>query len=324
MSDAASTNRNYKDSLFRMIFREKEKLLNLYNAINGTHYTDPEELVVTTIEDVLYMGLKNDVSFLIDDVLNLYEHQSTWNPNMPLRGFFYISSLYQGHIKSNDLDLYSTVLLKLPTPRYIVFYNGTKDEPDRTRMQLSDSFIKKDGEPCVECTALMLNINHGHNRELMTACRELYEYAYFVEKVREFLKDGLTRDAAIDRAVEHCIEAGILKDFLILHRAEVKDVILTEYDEKRHERTLIEQGIEIGKEQGIEIGKEQGIVIGKGQGVEIGKAEKATEIATNMLNDGIPPEKVKQYANLNDKQWADVLKGAGLSDSLAITLHLTE
>ena len=138
--------------------------------------------------------------------------------------------------------------------------------------------------------------------------------------------------AAIDRAVEHCIEAGILKDFLILHRAEVKDVILTEYDEKRHERTLIdqgieigkEQGIEIGKEQGIEIGKEQGIVIGKGQGVEIGKAEKATEIATNMLNDSMPPEKVKQYVNLNDKQWADVLKGAGLSDSLAITLHLTE
>ena len=180
MSDAASTNRNYKDSLFRMIFREKEKLLNLYNAINGTHYTDPEELVVTTIEDVLYMGLKNDISFLIDDVLNLYEHQSTWNPNMPLRGLFYISSLYQGHIKSNDLDLYSSVLLKLPTPRYIVFYNGTKDEPDRTRLQLSDSFIKKDGEPYVECTALMLTINYGHNRELMTACRELYEYAYFV------------------------------------------------------------------------------------------------------------------------------------------------
>ena len=130
MSDAATTNRNYKDSLFRMIFREKEKLLNLYNAINGTHYTDPEELIVTTIEDVLYMGLKNDVSFLIDDVLNLYEHQSTWNPNMPLRGLFYISSLYQGHIKGNDLDLYSSVLLKLPTPRYIVFYNGSQDEPD--------------------------------------------------------------------------------------------------------------------------------------------------------------------------------------------------
>ena len=314
MSEAATTNRNYKDSLFRMIFREKKKLLNLYNAINGTHYTDPEELVVTTIEDVLYMSLKNDVSFLIDDVLNLYEHQSTWNPNMPLRGLFYISSLIRDILKATTWTSIPAFLLKLPTPRYIVFYNGTKDEPDRTRLQLSDSFIKKDGEPCVECTALMLNINHGHNRELMTACRELYEYAYFVEKVREFLKDGLTRDAAIDRAVEHCIEAGILKDFLILHRAEVKDVILTEYDEKRHEQTLIDQGIEIGKEQGIVIGKEQGIVIGEGQGVEIGKTEKAAEIATNMLNDGMSPEKVKQYVNLNDKQWADILKGAGLSD----------
>ena len=116
--------------------------------------------------------------------------------------------------------------------------------------------------------------------------------------------------AAIDRAVEYCIEAGILKDFLFLHRAEVKDVILTEYDEKRHEQTLIDQGIA----KGIEIGKKQGIVIGEGQGVEIGKAEKATEIATNMLNDGMPPEKVKQYVNLNDKQWADVLKEVELSD----------
>ena len=110
--------------------------------------------------------------------------------------------------------------------------------------------------------------------------------------------------AAIDRAVEHCIEAGILKDFLFLHRAEVKDVILTEYDEKRHEQTLIEQGIEIGKKQGI--------VIGKGQGVEIGKAEKATEIATNMLNDGMPPEKVKEYVTLDDKQWEEVLKNVQL------------
>ena len=120
--------RGYKDSLFRMVFREKKELLSLYNAINGTNYDDPDELVVTTIEDVLYMGRKNDVSFLIEDVMNLYEHQSSWNPNMPLRGLLYITMLYQGFIEQNHLDIYSSSLLKLPVPRYIVFYNVTSDE----------------------------------------------------------------------------------------------------------------------------------------------------------------------------------------------------
>lgn len=241
-----SAKRTYKDSLFRMVFREKKELLSLYNAINGTSYEDPDELMVTTIEDVLYMGRKNDVSFLIQDVLNLYEHQSSWNPNMPLRGLFYISMLYQGYVNQNDLDIYSGVLLKLPTPRYVVFYNGTRNEPDRVEMRLSDSFIKKGDSPCLECTALALNINYGHNQELMKACRKLPEYAYLVEKVREYLNQGLMLEPAVDKAVQHCIEADILKQFLLKHRAEVKQVILTEYDEKRHARTLFEEGKELG------------------------------------------------------------------------------
>ena len=105
--------RNYKDSLFRMVFREKRELLSLYNAINGTDYDDPEELIVTTIEDVLYMGRKNDVSFLIDDVMNLYEHQSSWNPNMPLRGLLYISMLYQGFIEQNPARFLSFRFLNM-------------------------------------------------------------------------------------------------------------------------------------------------------------------------------------------------------------------
>ena len=237
-----SAKRSYKDSLFRMVFREKKELLSLYNAINGTCYEDPEKLIVTTIEDVLYMGRKNDVSFLIQDILNLYEHQSSWNPNMPLRGLFYISMLYQGYVKQNDLDIYSGVLLKLPTPRYVVFYNGTRNEPDRVEMRLSDSFIKRDDSHCLECTALALNINYGHNKELMKACRKLYEYACLVEKVREYLSQGLKLEPAVDKAVQYCIEADILKEFLLKHRAEVKQVILTEYDEKRHARTLFEEG----------------------------------------------------------------------------------
>ena len=209
-------------------FQDREALLSLYNAINGTCYDKPEELIITTLEDAIYLGWKNDVSFLIQDVLSLYEHQSTRNPNMPLRGLFYISSLFRGYLKENELDPYSSALLKLPTPRYIVFYNGTKEEPDRMELRLSDSFIRKEDEPCIECKALVLNINYGHNQELMNACRKLYEYAYFIQKVR---------------------------DFLSRHRAEVKDLFLTEYDEKLHEQTLREEGRMEGIGQGIEQGE---------------------------------------------------------------------
>ena len=245
--------RSYKDSLFRMVFREKGELLSLYNAINGTDYDDPEELIVTTIEDVLYMGRKNDVSFLIDDVMNLYEHQSSWNPNMPLRGLLYISMLYQGFIEQNHLDIYSSTLLKLPVPKYVVFYNGAGGEPDQQELRLSESFIKQDEGSCLECKALILNINYGQNQELMKACRKLYEYSYFVGRVREYLNEGLTLNAAIDSGIQECIRSDILKPFLLKHRGEVKQVILTEYNEELHAKTLIEEGRREEREKNAQI-----------------------------------------------------------------------
>ena len=175
-------------------------------------------MVVTTIEDVLYMGRKNDISFLIKDVMNLYEHQSSVNPNMPLRGLIYISMLYQGYIEQNNLDIYSSTLLKLPTPKYLVFYNGTKAEPDRQELRLSDSFIKREEQPDLECRAVILNINYGHNKKLMEACRKLYEYSRFVESIREHLNTGMKLGAAMDQAIEDCIRFDILKEFLLKHQ----------------------------------------------------------------------------------------------------------
>ena len=248
-----SPRRNYKDSLFRMVFREKKELLSLYNAINGTAYEEPEELIVTTIEDVLYMGRKNDISFLIKDVMNLYEHQSSVNPNMPLRGLIYISMLYQGYIEQNNLDIYSSTLLKLPTPKYLVFYNGTKAEPDRQELRLSDSFIKREEQPDLECRAVVLNINYGHNKKLMEACRKLYEYSRFVETIRGYLNTGMKLGAAMDQAIEDCIRFDILKEFLLKHRGEVKQVILTEYNQERHAKTLLEEGRKQGREENAKL-----------------------------------------------------------------------
>lgn len=136
-------NRKYKDRLFRIVFREKEDLLDLYNAVNGSDYDNPDELEIMTIEDVIYVHMKNDVAFLLSDLLNLWEHQSTFNPNMPARGLGYFAQLYQQYIEKYGVNLYSSKQKKLPFPQYIVFYNGEKDMPERMELRLSDAFLPK-------------------------------------------------------------------------------------------------------------------------------------------------------------------------------------
>ena len=160
--------RKYKDRLFRLVFSDKKDLLDLYNAVNGTDYDNPEELEVNTLENVLYLSMKNDLSFLIDTELNLYEHQSTCNPNMPMRGFLYFGDLYSAYIALREINLYSSTAKRFPIPQHIVFYNGTRKEPDRKVLRLSDLFehSSTDKRPCLECETLVLNINYGHNREL--------------------------------------------------------------------------------------------------------------------------------------------------------------
>lgn len=183
--DYPIANREYKDGLFRLVFQKKKDLLSLYNALNGSSYTDPEELEVNTLGNVLYLTRKNDISFLISGMMNLYEHQSTFNPNMPVRGLVYLSRLYEKHIVKNGIDIYTSSLKKLPFPQYFVFYNGTEKEPDQQLLKLSDMFQTPvfPRTPALECIATMLNINYGHNKELMEKCKRLREYAVFVETV---------------------------------------------------------------------------------------------------------------------------------------------
>mgnify|MGYP000594527691 CR=1 FL=1 len=105
--------RDYKDTLFRLLFQDRDRLLSLYNAVNGTSYDSPEELTVVPLENAVYMNMKNDMAFLVDFQLNLYEHQSTWNPNMPLRNLFYAAKEYQ--VLTRDQSLYAPQLVKIPT-----------------------------------------------------------------------------------------------------------------------------------------------------------------------------------------------------------------
>ena len=227
--------RKYKDRVFRAVFKEKKDLLELYNALRGSDYTNPEDLEINTLENAVYMKMKNDLSFLIKGEQKLYEHQSTINPNMPLRGLFYLTDLFRKMIGAEGRKLYGSGRIQISTPYYVVFYNGTQDQPDRQIMKLSDSYtVKGEEPPCLEMTALVLNVNLGHNRELMEKCRKLQEYAQFVAAVRRYHEKDADLTTAINHAIDECIQNNILAEFLIKNRAEVMDMLWYEYNEEEH------------------------------------------------------------------------------------------
>ena len=247
-------NRSYKDTLFRMLFQEKEALLSLYNAVGQTDYKDASQLEIVTLENAIYMNMKNDLAFLINLELNLYEHQSTWNPNMPLRDLFYVAKEYEQLIRKETL--YSSRLVKLPVPRFLVFCNGRMpDQAEKIVLKLSDSFEKRTGEP-------ELNINAGCNETLMNACRLLKEYSLYVARVRSYASQ-MDMNAAVNQAVEECISEGILEDFLLKSRAEVVAMSIFEYDEERERELIKKAEFECGKEEGLKAG----IELGKAQGI---------------------------------------------------------
>ena len=172
-------------------------------------------------------------------MMNLYQHQSTFNPNMPVRGLIYLCRLYEKYIVKNEIDIYTSSLKELPFPQYFVFYNGTEKEPDRQELKLSDMFKAPpvSRTPALECIATMLNINYGHNKELMEKCQRLREYAVFVETVRQELSTGTDFDQSVANAVDICINGNILKDILTDQKAEVIQMILETYDEELHNKT---------------------------------------------------------------------------------------
>ena len=257
--NTGNANREYKDRLFRFVFGAEENkayLLSLCNAVSGTDYTDVDDIEITTLSDAIYIKMKNDISFLIDSQMNLFEHQSTFNPNMPLRGMEYFAELYGNYITENGLDIYVSSLQKIPTPRYYVFYNGTEKQPDVVKLKLSDAFQVPDDSGEFEWTATMININYGHNQELLQMCQPLNEYAHFIKLVREYSK-GIGVKEAIDLAIEEAREWECIGSFLYQCKSEVSVMLLTEFDEKKHEDSLIKLGEERGKELGEKEGREK-------------------------------------------------------------------
>ena len=255
-------NKQYKDTVFRMLYRDKENLLSLYNAVNNRNYTNPEELQIVTLENAIYMGMKNDLAFIMDMNLYLYEHQSTYNPNIPLRNLFYIADEYQRLVVQKSL--YSTAIQKIPTPRFIVFYNGTKKVEDRSEFRLSSAYENPTEDPDLELRVTMLNVNEGHNSKLMEHCRTLKEYAQYVARVRKYAAESnIELEDAVERAVEECIKEGILAEFLVKNKAEVIKMSIYEYDKEFEEKKLRKAEYEAGRKDGIEVGRQAGIKVGE-------------------------------------------------------------
>ena len=240
-------NHKYKDRLFRLVFNNKRDLLDLYNAL----YENLNDLEVNTLEDAVYLSMKNDISFLIGGTLN-----------------------------------------QLPIPQYFVFYNGTKEQPDETILRLTDAFesVSDNRQPCLQCTAVMLNINYGHNLALMEKCQRLKEYSIFVDTVRIQCKKTSDPRHAVTKAVDICIEKGILRDVLVKHKAEVISMVLTSFNQKAYEEDLKNQYKE---------------------GIDLGRMQMAQEIALRLFQSGNSPEQIAQLTGIDVeavKQWIEEAK----------------
>ena len=230
------------------------------------------------------MGMKNDLAFIMDTNLYLYEHQSTYNPNMPLRDLFYICSEYQKLVDKKSL--YSSTLQKIPAPNFIEFYNGSTAAPDCTELRLSSAFEHLSDEPKLELIVTVLNVNEGHNADLMQHCNTLNEYAQYVARVRLYAAD-MSLDQAVERAVDECIREGILAEFLTCNRNEVISMSIFEYDKELEEKKLrkaeYEAGREAGFSEGEKHGHETGFSEGEKYGIERGTFLNSIETAKRML-----------------------------------------
>ena len=285
-------NRLYKDRVFKFIFgnpENKEWTLSLYNAVNGSNYSNPDDIQFNTIEDAVYMSMKNDVSFIILDEMNLWEHQSSFNPNMPMRFLTYGTQLYEKYTATSGYYKFSRKLQRLPKPHCICFYNGTEEQPEQQVLKLSDAF---GGEGDIEVKVKMLNVNYGKNRALMETCQPLREYAWLVDRVREHQRVLQNLEAAVDASIDEMPDSCVIRTLIEAHRAGVKKMFLTEYDEEKM--------------------KEQERKEAFADGVDAGVAEANERVAADMLKKKYPLDAIKDISRLSEAHIRKLAKSLGV------------
>jgi hypothetical protein len=289
-----NVNTKYKNSVFSLLFSNPDALRELYGAIEGVVLPPDTSVDINTLSGVLYMDQINDLSFIIGNLLVvIMEHQSSINPNMPLRLLIYIAHIYEKIIDRKLL--YKTKLEKIPTPEFIVLYNGKEPYPDRSTLRLSDAFKDACGllgvetpAPSLELVVQVYNINHGHNAEILEKSRSLGGYSAFVGKVREYAQ-AFTLEEAMKEAVKYCMDNDILKTFLETHSSEVFNMLLTEWD------------------------TEEAKVVWREEGREEGREEKGIEIVRNALAEGFSIETVQKITGIDIKSIQNIQADAANS-----------
>ena len=247
-------NREVKSDVFSMLMEDKRYALQVYNAVNGTAYTDPELVQMTTLRKGISLSVRNDASIIVDSCLNLYEHQSTYSENLPLRSLIYLGDILKDYVDKMNLNLFGRKRVRIPTPKFFVFYNGTEKQPEKEEMRLSEAFMKPTKNPQVELICTVYNINPGNNEELMEHCGVLAEYTQFVERVRYYGQhNGNHTESAVEQAIALCIANNILVDFLTSRKSEVMKAMVLDMTHERQleleRRDALEEGLEKGRKE---------------------------------------------------------------------------
>jgi len=277
------SNREVKSSAFTTFFSNPENAAALYSALEGVDAT-PEDINIATLEGILFIARKNDLAFTVkNNVLIISEHQSSINENMPLRDAIYYGRT-QEKLLSNPKEIYRRKRIMIPTPKFFVFYNGNEPFPSEKVMKLSDSYLEKTDPPMLELIVKVININLPNKHKLLEQCRPLYEYSWFIQKVKDYENMGHNRDAAITQAIRECKREDIMADFMYEHGSEVANMLFGEYDE--------ELAKEVAREEGYEDGKIEGRIEGRIEGEQyklitlvckkLQKGKSAMEIAEDL------------------------------------------
>ena len=288
-------NREYKSDVFSMLLEDPNNALALYNAMNGTDYRDAGMVELCRLDGGISLSVRNDAAFILDMRLSIYEHQSTVCPNMPLRSFIYLANILEKIIKNQKKNIFGGSLVKIPTPKFAIFYNGTREQPERYELKLSDAFLCPVEDPELELKCTVYNINYGRNKDLLDKCSFLRDYMTFVDCVRQFHRElGFDRlEHAIELAIDRCIREDVLRDFLMDHRSEVVKVTTLDY--------TFERQLEMEREEKLAEGLEAGLAQGRAEG----RAEGRTEGELYKLICQILKKKDKQYTA---EETADMLE----------------
>ena len=265
-------NREYKSDVISMMLQIPEYALDVYNAMNDSVYTDPDMIQIMRLENGISLSVRNDASFFISNYLNLYEHQSTYSPNAPLRFLIYLTNLLKKTIRKRDL--YGRKRVQIATPHFAVFYNGTEKRPEKEVLKLSDAFINRTDTPEIELTVTVYNINPDNNTQLLEKSEVLRGYMIFVNHVRENLEHQkkIAQNAseydeaayeedlekAINEAIDYCVKHHIMEEFFRENRNEVTKSMVLDYTWERREELIRAEEYEDGKREGLEIGRAEG------------------------------------------------------------------